>query len=1380
MDSWGFRFVNALSIALFCVSGVAWAGATCYPAGPPRVITDWNDANNWAESADGVPGTCAATGGRSTAFRGQTVTLAPLVPGANNSRDNVIIPSGYEVHVNVPVHLGDPSSPSGTAMTIQGTSLTSYGAVVVDDRALLFLRGYSNARFNNNGGVADLKRFGIFQIMPGGALYTDGALDGQGEFTVGGRFYSGCGNPATAASPFCTASAAGWVQAVVGNPGSFVSSALPALQVGDLVELTKIPQPVVTGSGTYGPPYTTIGKIPPTPAAPVPNMPLTNLGALTDGTPMCVVSVTPLRLGHTTNPSILSCAGATAVQITNAGVGQLWLKKPAFLWGNPSSYTWNRSNVLNISVQPFVFGGTDALRTWIALPGGPYSNSDHTAPGRPGDTSFQPTSMTVLTLHGYSCSSIAIRKPRFEDVTDCGDYYLDEDSGQFCVRGGFAFQVNLTADTYTMFPGNAGRNVTFQTPAGGPWAGNELLIENTNIRYLFGRSIPVFSASNYSSAVPGAHFRFEGNTVKYAGGMIHTNSLTGTAADPIPIRDNAFLESPDFLQYQVATNLGSSWVDVSNNYMSNRLANITTANQTRIEDNPHWSITNNVGNIHALFAAVTVAVNKANTFSDLLFQRNRVMYLGYPITGYYNGVWQGPGGLKNHPARFEWNYSYGMGRCAFIDRETITNHNLCAWAIHHGYVVNSNNAQTTQQGGNHVPGIVFEYNLNVEKQVAGGSGGFFELGYNFASWVDAPIVRNNTSTGNSQGGIGLGDVGDGGTVGLISNATIVDNLMVSDVAKVGATYTTGWGFAKSLADGPSNLNQVSLMHTGNNIIAGPGPAYSSATPAVAPNMTNKSFNRFTKVTHNGGTLYNSNPNRNVTGVMIQNPTYSTLTGASLQFNYNSASDMTVAWNDGTGLGTPAQLNWAGAGVTFPIVGATSQYAYAKLNMTGAWGGGDYQVGCPQANWLKIVSGPGVGKTYAILRCSTDQLVVVPDATADGVTAGSVAVILTTETRAHNLASTQYVDIGIDPPTLPASNRTDSGISLSLTDYCRSGCASYIDPQIVGDEINTPRSFIWEVTQSPVFPIALPLVPNGPSMEYAWTSATYRPAAGAATASTTGGCVGAVSCDGIYGEPQTITFSAPANSVWGASPTLLSATASSGLPVTLSSGSPSVCAVSGNSAIIVSVGTCIIAANQASGSGFRPAPQVLQSYTIAKATPVLTWATPAAITFGAALSASQLKATAPLPGTITYSPAAGTVPAVGTQFLTATFTPADQTKYNAATKTVNLTVNPGASTTPSLILTKTITRDSSRNLVLTLTIANNGGAAQNVTLKAATIVGVSGTPLPRSLGTIGAGASAQTTVTFPASTGATGNFGTVVFSGSFTGGSFSNTSRVVLP
>jgi hypothetical protein len=79
--------------------------------------------------------------------------------------------------------------------------------------------------------------------------------------------------------------------------------------------------------------------------------------------------------------------------------------------------------------------------------------------------------------------------------------------------------------------------------------------------------------------------------------------------------------------------------------------------------------------------------------------------------------------------------------------------------------------------------------------------------------------------------------------------------------------------------------------------------------------------------------------------------------------------------------------------------------------------------------------------------------------------------------------------------------------------------------------------------------------------------------------------------------------------------------------------------------------------------------------------VITWATPAAIGFGTALSATQLNATATgvggvsLPGTFTYSPATGTVPAGGTQTLTVTFTPTDTTNYTTpAAKTVSLTVN----------------------------------------------------------------------------------------------------------
>src|SRR5438132_725849 len=63
-----------------------------------------------------------------------------------------------------------------------------------------------------------------------------------------------------------------------------------------------------------------------------------------------------------------------------------------------------------------------------------------------------------------------------------------------------------------------------------------------------------------------------------------------------------------------------------------------------------------------------------------------------------------------------------------------------------------------------------------------------------------------------------------------------------------------------------------------------------------------------------------------------------------------------------------------------------------------------------------------------------------------------------------------------------------------------------------------------------------------------------------------------------------------------------------------------------------------------------------------------------ITYGTALGAAQLNATANVPGTVSYSPPPGTVLNAGNnQPLTATFTPTDTANYNPATATVNLTV-----------------------------------------------------------------------------------------------------------
>ena len=80
------------------------------------------------------------------------------------------------------------------------------------------------------------------------------------------------------------------------------------------------------------------------------------------------------------------------------------------------------------------------------------------------------------------------------------------------------------------------------------------------------------------------------------------------------------------------------------------------------------------------------------------------------------------------------------------------------------------------------------------------------------------------------------------------------------------------------------------------------------------------------------------------------------------------------------------------------------------------------------------------------------------------------------------------------------------------------------------------------------------------------------------------------------------------------------------------------------------------------------------FTISQVTPRITWNTPADITSGTALSATQLNASAgDVAGTFVYSPTASTVLAIGSQTLSATFTPTDTTNYNQATAMVHLLV-----------------------------------------------------------------------------------------------------------
>jgi len=117
--------------------------------------------------------------------------------------------------------------------------------------------------------------------------------------------------------------------------------------------------------------------------------------------------------------------------------------------------------------------------------------------------------------------------------------------------------------------------------------------------------------------------------------------------------------------------------------------------------------------------------------------------------------------------------------------------------------------------------------------------------------------------------------------------------------------------------------------------------------------------------------------------------------------------------------------------------------------------------------------------------------------------------------------------------------------------------------------------------------------------------------------------------------QTITFGALPNVTYGVSPITLTATASSGLPVSYTVTGPAT--VSGSTLTITGAGTVTVTAAQAGNADYAAATSVSQSFTAAKAAPTITFAV-ANQTFGTAPFA--VSATSNSTGAITYSVVSG--------------------------------------------------------------------------------------------------------------------------------------------
>ena len=119
----------------------------------------------------------------------------------------------------------------------------------------------------------------------------------------------------------------------------------------------------------------------------------------------------------------------------------------------------------------------------------------------------------------------------------------------------------------------------------------------------------------------------------------------------------------------------------------------------------------------------------------------------------------------------------------------------------------------------------------------------------------------------------------------------------------------------------------------------------------------------------------------------------------------------------------------------------------------------------------------------------------------------------------------------------------------------------------------------------------------------------------------------------------------------------------------------------------------------------------------------------------------------------------------------------------APQTLTLQVIPNNPTTAvSLLSVWTLSRDASNNVIATVVVPNNGSqTAQNVSITSAKIGSVAGVVSPSAIASIPAESSATFTIRFPgASLGASGSPNVLSLSGTYTGGTFNNAGRIVLP
>ncbi len=803
------------------------------------------------------------------------------------------------VAVDVATTVGSTTAAVGPGVTINGTSATQMGYLIVVSGVTLTLQGYDAS----TNAMMKINRYGTFAPQAGSTVVGSCTSDYKSVVVNNGIISAigTSGSPITFTSPSSSYSWANSASAEALAPGGNTYYDGP-----NRVAAMKLAHTWIANSGGTGPAATGNTSLVFTAQSGDSSVPATVSGAANNGSGLIRIATSPAHPFSTGNVVTVASVGGVAAA-TGTWTVTVIDSTHFDLQGSAFSGTYTSGGTAKLSIlqtevpmQPvtaIASGGSGPIRLTSASHG--YSTGNRVycwgIPGAIGAFTVTAIDANTLDLQGTAWEGRPYSGGgQVAAVTSAGTYCVDYDTGSIFFYWKFTSVAPTATAAYKYLSIAGGWGI--QTAANTSY--NSATFQYCQFQYMG----PATAAANNAALVvaslgsptskPNQTFNFTYNTVTNCQRFLSLQSVAGASADYVHIDGNAFnqcgqMNSPSagwtILLYR---GTGNSYVSVSGNAL-NALTFLTDTMYGTVVTNQSLQVQNNTGRAVILAGNGTVL---GCLYADAAIKGNTVAGI---CGAFASPCISSMAGTSGHPVVISGNCfaGYYTDCVSFSSYNTITANEF--YLDYHAFI--NPTGQAMMIAGVVVTDNFFYGPTGADMNPYGIEAGFVSTVGGVPHWIDGLQVANNTMVANPNGGFDVGDP----LLGNINTATGVEvrnNLIVNAGTQWGTIGgTTNYG----QAGGPG----VAIQRLANGRTVGANPTrtffqalelddhglYQDGCPYATPGatLTSPCLSVIAPGTFlMSGSKYNYNNSRNVTGVALHSPGYCGAAGRAVARLYD--------------------------------------------------------------------------------------------------------------------------------------------------------------------------------------------------------------------------------------------------------------------------------------------------------------------------------------------------------------------------------------------------------------------------------------------------------------------------------------------------------------